>query len=201
MAGPARGRSLRYGAEPTVGTVSGRGLRCGAGLGGGCFQATVRGSQLGCWARKLDQLLQTRARGPSREGPSDGPAGSVPEVVGRGDVCPVLCWPGERGGLLRGLSEPRTRAELGFRKPRGREGTRGSPRDNPGYLRVQPPGFRGGGASGSGAEDSIGSQDVSSPVEAPSSAALSSAALLPLHCLWDKSRKNVGLDKISVSIL
>lgn len=41
--------------------------------------------------RKLDQLLQTRARGPSREGLSDGPAGSVPEVVGRGDVCPVLC--------------------------------------------------------------------------------------------------------------
>lgn len=35
----------------------------------------------------------------------------------------------------------------------------------------------------------------------PRVVALSSAALLPLHCLWDKSRKNVGLDKISVSIL
>lgn len=130
-----------------------------------------------------------------------GPAGSVPEVVGRGDVCPVLCWPGERGGLPHGLSEPRTRAELGFRKPCGREGTRGSPRGNPRDLGVRPPGFRGGGASGSGAEDSIGSQDVSPPVEASSSVALSSAALLPLHCLWDKSRKDVGLDRISVSIL
>lgn len=35
----------------------------------------------------------------------------------------------------------------------------------------------------------------------PPVVALSSAALLPLHCLWDKPRKNVGLDKISVFIL
>lgn len=35
----------------------------------------------------------------------------------------------------------------------------------------------------------------------PGVVALSSAALLTLHCLCDKSRKNVGLDKISVSIL
>lgn len=103
--------------------------------------------------------------------------------------------------MPHGLSEPRTRGELGFRKPRGLEGTRGSPRGNPGDLGVQPPGFRGGGASGSGVEDSVGPQDVSPPVEASSSVVLSCAALLPLHCLWDKSRKNVGLDKISVSIL
>lgn len=51
--------------------------------------------------RKQDELLQSRARGPSREGPSDGPSGQRPrgEVVGRGDVCPVLCWP--VGLLLR----------------------------------------------------------------------------------------------------
>lgn len=49
-----------------------------------------------------------------------GPAGSVPEVVGRGDVCPVLCWPGERDGLPRGLSEPWTR-------PRGRAPGAGVP--------------------------------------------------------------------------
>lgn len=123
--------------------------------------------------RKQDELLQSRARGPSREGPSDGPSGQRPrgEVVGRGDVCPVLCWPGERGGLPRGLSESRTptRAKLEFWKPCGREGTRGSPRGNPSDLGVRPPGFRAGRASGSGAEDPIGSQDVSPPVEASSS--------------------------------
>lgn len=37
--------------------------------------------------------------GPSREDASGGPSGQGPEVVGRGDVCPVLCWP--VGLLLR----------------------------------------------------------------------------------------------------
>lgn len=158
-------------AEPTIGAVSGRGLYRGAGLGGGCFQATVHSSQLGCWARGWEARRASsdaRCR-PSREDVSGEPSGQGPEVIGRGDVCPVLCWPGERGGLPRGLSEPGTRAALGFRKHCRREGTRGSPRGNPDDLGVRPPGFRAGGASESGAEDPIGSQDLSPPVEAFSS--------------------------------
>lgn len=157
------------------GTYSRGGLGAGpvlwAGLGGGCFQATVHRSQLGCWTPGWEaRPASSDARcGPSREDVSGGPSGQGPEVVGRGNVCPVLCWPGERGGLQRGLSEPRTRVALGFRKHCRREGTRGSPRGNPDDLGVRPPGFRAGGVSGSGAEDPIGSQDLSPPVEASSS--------------------------------
>lgn len=90
------------------------------------------------------------------------------------------------------MNEPR--AGLGFRKPRGREGTRGKPERQP------PP-----ATSASGLRDSrlagqawleprihsIGSRDV-----LPPELRVSAAALLPLHCLWEEpeEKRGVGQD-------
>lgn len=94
------------------------------------------------------------------------------------------------------MNEP-SRSGLGFRKARGREGTRGKPeRQPPRDLGVRPPGFPAGGASLPGAKNSIGSRDVSPP-EFRGSA----AALLPLHSLWDEleEKRGVGQDLLPLS--
>lgn len=170
-AGPDQRRSLGCGRNLQSGRSRGGVCAVGRGLAAVVFRPRYTALSCATGLRGWEaRPASSDARcGPSREDVSGGPSGQGPEVVGRGDVCPVLCWPGERGGLLRGLSEPRTRAALGFRKHCRREGARGSPRGNPDDLGVRPPGFRAGGASGSGAEDPIGSQDLSPPVEASSS--------------------------------
>lgn len=74
----------------------------------------------------------------------------------------------------------------------GGKGRGGSPRGNPSRdLGVRPPGFPAGGASLAGAENSIGSRDVSPP-----ELRVSTAALLPLHCLWEEpeEKRGVGQD-------
>lgn len=167
----------------------------GTGLSAGLLGSGI-GSKTSFFSRALaDQAERARVT---------GPAGSVPEARSSAAVMSARCCAGQvsEAGCRAGYQNRGHRREPSSSSgnPVGGKG-RGEAREATPATSVF--GLRDSGLAGrAGLELRIPSVPRTCHLRSkPRVVALSSVALLPLHCLWDKSRKNVGLDKISVSVL